>query len=393
MNDNSDYKNERVLEVLIIIGILAILVSVYLKYLKPFIAELSAQKKDPIRIQDLSSINSAIAKLRETNPNLSLGKPNKVYISLPSSSANCQGLELPPLPDSWEYRCKLEAEYRKIDGNGWMPVDFAKLSNVPFKELPIDAINDAKNLNYYGFVGNEKSGWVLTAMLESKKYQKAKALTDNGADPARFEIGSDLQLWTKASGLVGYWKFDEGQGQIAKDSSGNGNDGILKNSPAWVNDKIGKALSFDGIDNYIDVGNVFNNFYSVTTWIYLDNIVGSKPIVNNPIQFKVIDNKLRVQWHDGTNWRAVDSAETLNSNTWYHVALVHDGTTARFYKNGIKDTAIATISNYSGYTPGTVIGRDGTTGAEKFKGLIDEVRIYNRALSAEEVRAIYNATK
>ena len=57
------------------------------------------------------------------------------------------------------------------------------------------------------------------------------------------------------NGLVGWWKFDETNGTVAYDSSGNGNDGNLTNGPTWVGGKIGGALSFDGGDDFVDVRN------------------------------------------------------------------------------------------------------------------------------------------
>ncbi|MFZ2970411.1 MAG: hypothetical protein WA063_04650, partial [Minisyncoccia bacterium] len=84
---NNERKKEKraeiFLEIFIGVFIILILVSAYPKYLKPFLTELQGQKRDPIRIRGLSSINSAINNFRETNPSPSLGEPNKVYISLP----------------------------------------------------------------------------------------------------------------------------------------------------------------------------------------------------------------------------------------------------------------------------------------------------------------------
>ena len=58
------------------------------------------------------------------------------------------------------------------------------------------------------------------------------------------------------NGLVGWWKFDEGSGTVAYDSSGNGNNGNLTNGPTWTTGKIGGALSFDGENDYVDVPSI-----------------------------------------------------------------------------------------------------------------------------------------
>src|SRR3989338_5343069 len=65
-------------------------------------------------------------------------------------------------------------------------------------------------------------------------------------------LGSPAQAQT--SGLVGYWTFDEGAGTTANDSSGNNNTGTLTNGPTWTTGKIGQALNFDGVNDYVDLG-------------------------------------------------------------------------------------------------------------------------------------------
>ncbi|MBU4338844.1 hypothetical protein KKD57_04800, partial [Patescibacteria group bacterium] len=252
-------KNKRniFLIILIIIGIIAILVSIYILNLKPYVAELEKRDRDPARIEDLSLIDSALTKLRDANPNIFWGDQNRVYVSLPSYSANCSGLELPSLPEGFEYRCKTEAEYLKIDGQGWLPVDFTKLpKDFKFeKSLPKDPVKTDDSRYYYSYTIGEKNDFVITSLLESDEYLKKTALNDGGTDPMRLEVGSNLQLWAKVSGLVGYWNFDEGEGKIAKDLSGNGNDGNLISGPVWIDGKVGKALSFYGVDDYVEIPN------------------------------------------------------------------------------------------------------------------------------------------
>ncbi|MBU4299390.1 LamG domain-containing protein [Patescibacteria group bacterium] len=419
---NNEHEKEKrteiFLEILIGVFIILILVSAYPKYLKPLLAELQGQKRDPIRIRQLSSINSAINNLRETNPRgvvelllhyppgPSLGEPNRVYISLPSPKLNCEGLELPSLPDDWEYRCKPETDYKKIDGQGWLPVDFTKLSAPPFKELPIDPINDAKNLNYYAFVGNEKSEWVLTVMLESKKYQKEKALTDNGTDPARFEIGSSPQLWAKPSGLVGYWKFDEGQGTTTADSSGNNNTGTLINGPKWTTGRgqtstgggLTSALSFDGINDYVRINiNLVSQEVTGCIWTKANGAPNEKKgQLNGAYNFHLWINPSGSfnygAWTTSTNEEYTGSG-IYSFNTWHFVCVVNKGASyTKLYVDGKLDSQTELIGNLINPTY-FEIGRHPSNNGNYFNGSIDEVRIYNRVLNETEIRAIYNATK
>ena len=63
---------------------------------------------------------------------------------------------------------------------------------------------------------------------------------------------------TASAELIGYWSFDEGSGEIARDGSGNGNDGTLENGTEWTAGKFGDAVQFDGTDDYVNVGNADN---------------------------------------------------------------------------------------------------------------------------------------
>ncbi|MHC4168510.1 MAG: hypothetical protein ACYSWQ_16280 [Planctomycetota bacterium] len=73
-----------------------------------------------------------------------------------------------------------------------------------------------------------------------------------------------LAAGTASADLVGHWRFDEGSGTTAFDSSGNGNDGTLNGGPNWVVGYLGGALEFDGSDDWVDCGN--DPSLDLTTW-------------------------------------------------------------------------------------------------------------------------------
>jgi hypothetical protein len=378
MNNASGPNNKKLLKILLAIGIIAILVSVYIQYLKPFIAELLAQKSDQVRIQDLSSINSAINKFREANPNLSLGESNKIYISLSSAKPNCEGLELFAPPEGWEYRCKPESEFQKIDGQGWLPVDFTHLpKNFDFKtSLPIDPVNTADSGYYYAYVVSEKNDWVLTSLLESNKSLKETALKDGGTNPNRFEIGSDLKLWAKSSGLASYWKFNK---------------------------------SFDGVDDYVNVD--LNGLASLpaqagsSTEITIE--FWAKPveakitsvIMTNPddsanrinIHFPWVGNLIMWDYGDiNAGGRLTTEFQVQWYNEMAHWVFVSGIDGMKIYRN---DRIIAESKTHSIFTKGDKtldIGRGIGQGLPLFwKGFLDEIRIYNRALDAKGVQLMY----
>jgi hypothetical protein len=216
------------------------------------------------------------------------------------------------------------------------------------------------------------------------------------------------------TGLVGYWNFDEGAGTIAHDSSGNNNDGMLMNGPTWVDGKIGKALYFDGTDDYIRIEDSatisspsVTNAITVMAWVkpdpgFLDRYarVVASHWTDGEGQIGGSSNAWVLEAHDDGRYHAILSAGDdvtwidLASNTapqegvWQHLAFTWDGSTVTFYFNGVIDATgmyTATISDSS--RPMQITKTDLLWYV--WKGFIDEIKVYNRSLSAEEVWAEY----
>ncbi|MCL5017379.1 MAG: LamG domain-containing protein [Patescibacteria group bacterium] len=213
------------------------------------------------------------------------------------------------------------------------------------------------------------------------------------------------------NGLVGHWKFDEISGTTAYDSSGNGNNGNLINSPTRMtsaNCKVGSCLQFNGSNNAVDVGSGSSldmssvNKMTFSMWVKPTSYpVGS--IVETLRQY----NDFLMSWRgdSGGFWQigitqsnstkaVVQSATsaTIPINTWTFVSMTADGSYVRLYINGTffgLTTYDGTLGNIGGYS--TIIGAYRNDGSRSFPGLIDDVRIYNRALSASEVAQLYNS--
>lgn len=224
------------------------------------------------------------------------------------------------------------------------------------------------------------------------------------------------------NGLVGWWKFDEGSGTTAIDSSGNGNNGTLTNGPTYVDGKIGKALNFDGSNDRIVFGDIslfdFTNSFSISVWV---KVSGAPPTS----QFSTIIGKGGLQSSTGFGGWAVFIADTgliwfqtrynttvlqasstlsIIDGNWHYITGIRNHLTniTMIYIDGIFATqASGALTNYSStryLTIGDIellgTGSYGSVSApatyEAYNGVIDDIRIYNRTLSESEITQIYN---
>ena len=208
--------------------------------------------------------------------------------------------------------------------------------------------------------------------------------------------------------FISHWKFDEGQGETAFDSVGF-NDGTIYGAQ-WTPGKVGDyALEFDGQDDYVDLGNDSSLKpdlpFSISAWINLSQINTYNRIVAldiNLVNYYGIwfmvgpDNHLQISYGDGgttsaSNRRTKLSTTIFTQDIWYHVvAVVRGPTDMDIYINAVDDGG--TYSGSGGvlkYSDGNcTIGYNYTPGTF-FNGKIDDVRLYSRSLSPEEVLQLF----
>jgi len=186
-------------------------------------------------------------------------------------------------------------------------------------------------------------------------------------------------------GLVGYWKLDDGTSTKATDFSGNGNTGTLTNGPTWGAGKRGKSLSFDGT-NYVSIPTIsLAGDFSISFWSYLNAVNGNEDAIvgkaagGNDINFF----NQRVRIYNGTSDEiAASTAATIA--TWQHWTFTRSGTSYVVYLNGIQDnTSTGTVFAY-------VLDVISKGNAGTLRGKLDDLRIYNRALSATEISQLYS---
>jgi hypothetical protein len=207
----------------------------------------------------------------------------------------------------------------------------------------------------------------------------------------------------KAAGVapVGYWKFDEGTGNTAHDSSGNGNDGTV-NGASWTAGISNGALQFDGISNYVGIQSsssltLSGNQVSLELWIKptvtLNSGLASRINImdkGDGYGFQMEANDARINFFvnigHADQWL---SSETSNwkAGTWYHIAGTYDGTNESIYVNGALENTKSLSGTLSGIGDPLSIGSYCFGTMTFFNGAIDEVKIYNYARTAVDIAA------
>ena len=207
------------------------------------------------------------------------------------------------------------------------------------------------------------------------------------------------------SGPLAAYALDAGSGTSAADATGHGITGTLINGPTWVVGKYGGAVSFDGTDDYIDLGNPtslrLTGSMTISAWINSssfpvdDAVIVSKKGTTGFQLDTTKDLGTRTIGFKLTNSTGADMIRygltTLQTGTWYHVAGVYDATAATMtvYLDGVANNGAqlgSITSTQLGSTTTVRIGRRGN-GGYYLAGRIDDVRIYDRALTAAEIQA------
>jgi hypothetical protein len=267
-------------------------------------------------------------------------------------------------------------------------------------------------INQTGLAGSQYT--VASALANNTTYYwKVTAVNAGGSTPAsNNNFSFTTESGASPAALVGHWQLDETSGGAAADSSGNANTGTLGNNPMWTAGQAGGGLSFDGVDDIVNCGSgtTLDNLAAITAaaWIkptdmgeggfgriVVKNANGTAgwefmTSATNQLTFNVD--------YATTDLKRRTNANTIATGVWQHVAVTWDGSTtaanARVYVNGAEVgydiTTNAAGARVNDGTSNLYLGNLADT-TRTFKGVLDDVRVYNGILSASEILAIYQA--
>lgn len=245
----------------------------------------------------------------------------------------------------------------------------------------------------------ENSYLLILIILISFMIVSTYASTKKGIEPTNSEC---------PPGMVSYWKFDEGDGNIIHDFINN-NDGTIYGA-SWVSGRVGVALSFDGVNDRVSIPphTISGTTVTLCLWVKTNDtefalISGANRQFDNEYVLyfhRDHGSKLELYFHDNMGWYGdgfYPTNITINDNLWHMITVVTEVNGTQIYVDGslaeITDPPYGSVSSFN--VKGLWIGaeQDCVNGcwstSQQFNGLIDEVAIYNRALQRKEIEQHY----
>ena len=245
------------------------------------------------------------------------------------------------------------------------------------------------------------TGWSVSGMA---LLSGANVLTVTARDAAGNTSTDTLTVTytppAPGGGLVAAYAFEEATGLVSADASGNANTGTLTNGPVWSTGRNGGALQFDGVDDRVRVNDAavldLSTAATFEAWVYPTVAPsGWRTILQKEVDAYIFAASTHLNTpssggtFNGVCCTNVYAPAALPVNTWTHLAASYDGAQIRLYINGAQVAVTAASGILRAERNPLWIGGNAVYG-EHFQGKLDDLRIYNRALSAAEIQTDMN---
>lgn len=215
------------------------------------------------------------------------------------------------------------------------------------------------------------------------------------------KVDHSIELNVLPEGLATYFPFDNGSGETTYEDSIEHKTARLINGTSWVPGKLGYALAFDGKDDYV-AGEFADSLKSTTntTWsawikpsgvenVTQDQMILSMQGANN---LRLFGRKLFGSFKINDQTESVSGVTALENNKWYHIVSTYDGSSLRLYLNGALEAELTNLNGGVELDTGQFeVGRWQASDPRYYQGAVDEVKLYSRALSADQVKLEYLA--
>lgn len=348
-----------ILEVLLVMGILAILIGFTLTKLNTL--QRSREAHDLERKAESREIYSGVSQYIVDNLAIPAGIPTGT-------------------PDDAKDICQQEVTGTDCTGLTINGVDLASLAPEYMVEIPVDPAMTGSTVTGYKIYSDGDDVTVIASML-------GQSVGMGSADPGEGEGGGG----GATSGLLAHLKIDEGSGTSTSDETGNGYSASLEGQPAWTTGILDDALQFDGANDYAEIpdNDVFDGVteFTLSTWIQPYSHKNAHILGITDVYSMDMRSDGRINFRVNGTIYGTSTSYIPTVHHWHHIALTYDGSNIKLYVNGVIDsnvTSSPTITQSS--TPFTI-----ASGSNGYHGRVDDVRISNEALTSTEIASLFTA--